>query len=44
MIAPNNAASFRVAEKCGFVELLRTDYHGEPTVLLARERGGAISP
>ncbi|MGD9510355.1 MAG: GNAT family N-acetyltransferase [Geminicoccaceae bacterium] len=44
MIAPANAASFRVAEKCGFVELLRTDYHGDPTVILARERGDALSP
>lgn len=44
MIAPGNAASFRVAEKCGFVEFARAAYRGEPTVLLARERRRVISP
>ena len=44
MIAPGNAASFRVAEKCGFVEFARTAYRGEPTVLLARERRRVGSP
>ncbi|MFO1048488.1 MAG: GNAT family N-acetyltransferase [Geminicoccaceae bacterium] len=44
MIAPGNAASFRVAEKCGFVEFARTAYRGEPTVLLARECRRVSSP
>lgn len=34
MIDPTNAASFRVAEKCGFREYARSEYHGSPTVLL----------
>lgn len=38
MIAPGNAASFRIAAKCGFVEFARTDYRGEPTILLERRR------
>jgi RimJ/RimL family protein N-acetyltransferase len=36
MIAPDNAASLRVAEKCGYTEFARTTYKGEPTVLLQR--------
>lgn len=36
MISPDNAASFGVAHKCGFVEYARTTYKGEPTVLLER--------
>jgi RimJ/RimL family protein N-acetyltransferase len=36
LIHPDNAPSFRVAEKAGFREELRTTYKGEPTVLLAR--------
>jgi RimJ/RimL family protein N-acetyltransferase len=44
MIAADNAASFRVAEKCGFVEVARTGYRGDPTVLLAREGSHALSP
>lgn len=43
MIAPDNAASFRVADKCGFVAFERTHYRGDPTVLLARGKHG-ISP
>jgi RimJ/RimL family protein N-acetyltransferase len=38
IIAPGNTASFRVAEKCGYQEVLRTTYHGNPTVMLSRER------
>jgi RimJ/RimL family protein N-acetyltransferase len=36
MIAPENAASLRVARKCGFVAFARTSYKGAPTVLLER--------
>lgn len=36
MIAPDNAASLRVAQKCGFEEFARSTYHGEPAVLLRR--------
>ena len=39
IIAPGNTASFRVAEKGGYQEVLRTTYHGHPTVLLSRECG-----
>lgn len=35
MIEPDNAASLRVAGKCGFVEYARTVYHDAPMVLLA---------
>jgi RimJ/RimL family protein N-acetyltransferase len=36
IIHPEHTRSIRVAEKCGFREVLRTTYHGEPTVLFAR--------
>lgn len=36
IIDPGNTASLRVAAKCGFREVLRTTYHGEPTVLFDR--------
>jgi RimJ/RimL family protein N-acetyltransferase len=36
IIDPENVRSLRVAQKCGFQELLRTSYKGEPTILLAR--------
>ena len=36
MIAPQNAASIRVAEKAGYRECARTTYKGEPTLLLQR--------
>lgn len=39
MIAPGNAASIRVAEKCGFRELARTTFKGEDTLLFERPRG-----
>ena len=37
MIAPENAASIRVAEKCGYREYARTAYKGQPTILFRRE-------
>jgi len=40
LIHPDNQASFRVAEKCGFREYQRTMYKGQPTILLARHRLG----
>ncbi|HEX2076144.1 MAG TPA: GNAT family N-acetyltransferase [Longimicrobium sp.] len=38
LIAPENAASLRVAEKCGFRELARGTYKGEATILCERPR------
>jgi RimJ/RimL family protein N-acetyltransferase len=38
MIHPDNAASLKVAAKCGYREYARTRYKDEPTVLLQRER------
>lgn len=36
MISPENVPSFRVAEKAGYREFARTEYHGSPSVLLRR--------
>jgi RimJ/RimL family protein N-acetyltransferase len=36
LIHPENAASLRVAEKCGYEELRRTTYKSQPTIVLAR--------
>jgi RimJ/RimL family protein N-acetyltransferase len=36
IIAPENAASIRVAEKAGYVESARTTYHDEPAILFTR--------
>lgn len=36
LISPENAPSFRVAEKAGYREYARTTYKGAPTVLLER--------
>lgn len=36
LIGPENAASIRVAHKCGYAEVLRTTYKGEPTLLFER--------
>jgi RimJ/RimL family protein N-acetyltransferase len=36
MIHPENLASVRVAEKCGYQEYQRTTYKGQPTILFAR--------
>jgi len=33
LIHPDNAASIRVAQKCGFHEWQRATYHGEPTIV-----------
>jgi RimJ/RimL family protein N-acetyltransferase len=38
LIAPENAPSIRVAEKCGYRELLRTTYKGDLTILFERGR------
>jgi RimJ/RimL family protein N-acetyltransferase len=37
IIHPENAASIRVAEKCGYRETLRTTYKGKPTIVFLRE-------
>jgi hypothetical protein len=34
--ATRHARSIRVAEKCGFKEVQRTTYKGEPTILFSR--------
>jgi RimJ/RimL family protein N-acetyltransferase len=36
IIAPENAASIRVAEKCGYAEVARTTYKGAPTIVFHR--------
>lgn len=36
IIGPENIASIRVAEKCGYTEKNRTTYHGESVVLFER--------
>lgn len=38
IIHPENAASIRLAEKCGYRETLRTTYKTRPTVLFFRDR------
>jgi RimJ/RimL family protein N-acetyltransferase len=37
IIAPENLASIRVAEKCGYHEFQRTTYKGNPTLMFVRE-------
>ncbi len=37
MIDPDNAASIRVAEKCGYREFARTAYKGQPAILFRRD-------
>src|SRR5271170_908969 len=37
LINPENLASIRVAEKCGFQEFRHTTYKGRPTTMLARK-------
>jgi RimJ/RimL family protein N-acetyltransferase len=39
MIAPDNAASLRVAAAVGFAEYARTGFKGSPTVLFERQAG-----
>lgn len=36
IIAPDNEPSIRVAQKCGYRELQRTTYKGNPTVMFVR--------
>jgi RimJ/RimL family protein N-acetyltransferase len=36
VIHPENVRSIRVADKCGFKELLRTSYRGEPTIVFVQ--------
>ncbi len=36
LITPENRASLRVAEKCGYAEYARTTFKGQPTLLLER--------
>jgi RimJ/RimL family protein N-acetyltransferase len=38
MIAPENAASIRVAEKCGYREITRAVYKGEDSIIFERLR------
>jgi RimJ/RimL family protein N-acetyltransferase len=37
LIDPENAASIRVAEKCGYREFARTTYKNQPTILFERQ-------
>ncbi|WP_207764775.1 GNAT family N-acetyltransferase [Hyphococcus luteus] len=37
IISPENLASIRVAEKCGFREAARADYHGDETLIFHRD-------
>ncbi len=39
IIAPENAASIRVASKCGYKESQLATYRGQPTLLFVREPG-----
>jgi RimJ/RimL family protein N-acetyltransferase len=36
LIHPDNVASIRVAQKCGFHEWQRATYRGEPTIVFER--------
>ena len=36
MIAPENTASIRLAEKIGFAKKLETTYNGKPTLVFYR--------
>lgn len=36
LVHPENLASIRVAEKCGYKEFQRTTYKGHPTIMFAR--------
>ena len=38
IIDPGNLASIRVAQKCGYQELQRTTYKGDPTIIFSRNR------
>ncbi|MEZ0172565.1 GNAT family N-acetyltransferase [Microvirga sp. TS319] len=41
IVAPENRPSIRVAEKCGYRELLRTTYKDNPMIMFARDNPGA---
>lgn len=43
IIAPENAASLRLAKSTGFEELRRSEFHGEPTCILVRPKLAALS-
>ena len=45
IIAPENVASIRVAEKCGYREVQRTEYLNDPVILYSRDakRNGYIA-
>jgi RimJ/RimL family protein N-acetyltransferase len=43
LIAPENAASVRVAEKCGYQEAARAAYRGAETLVFARTPAGAAA-
>lgn len=36
IVNPENSASVRIAEKCGFIETMRTAYHGDEIILFHR--------
>src|SRR5216683_2380038 len=38
LISPDNVASIRVANKCGYQEFARTSYKGQPTIMFERPR------
>jgi RimJ/RimL family protein N-acetyltransferase len=37
IIAPENVASIQVASKCGYKQVQRTSYHGQPTLMFLRD-------
>ena len=41
IIAPDNIASIRVAQRCGYRELQRTNYKGKPTLIFVRDAPGS---
>ncbi len=41
LISPDNAASIRVAQKCGYRELSHTTYNDAPTILFERRRSAS---
>jgi RimJ/RimL family protein N-acetyltransferase len=43
IIDPANVPSLRVADKCGYREVRRTTYKGDPTVVLERRSGAATA-
>lgn len=43
IIAPENAASIRVAEKCGYREFARSEFKGSPVIQFRRGQAQAVS-